>query len=79
MFFDPFETAAILIVLATLLGFFNYRFIGLPHTIGLTVMGALASLAVIGIDWLLPTSQLFIRGTYPMLVWAVCGAGSRSP
>jgi CPA1 family monovalent cation:H+ antiporter len=47
--FNPFEAAAILIVLATILGYVNYRFIGLPHTIGLTVMGALASLAVVAI------------------------------
>ncbi|HZA67833.1 MAG TPA: sodium:proton antiporter [Geminicoccaceae bacterium] len=55
MTFSPVETAAVLIVLATVLGYLNYRFIGLPHTIGLTVMGALASLAVIAIDWVLPT------------------------
>jgi CPA1 family monovalent cation:H+ antiporter len=54
LIFNPFETAAILIVLATLLGYLNYRFVGLPHTIGLTVMGALASLAVIAIDAVLP-------------------------
>ena len=52
--FTPFEVAAVLIVLATLLGYINYRFIGLPHTIGLTVTGALAALAVVGIDALLP-------------------------
>jgi CPA1 family monovalent cation:H+ antiporter len=52
--FSPFEAAAILIVLATLLGYLDYRFIGLPHTIGLTVMGALASLAVVATDTVLP-------------------------
>ena len=52
--FSPFEVAAVLIVLATLLGYVNYRFIGLPHTIGLTVTGALAALAVVGIDALSP-------------------------
>jgi CPA1 family monovalent cation:H+ antiporter len=52
--FSPFETAAILIVLATLLGYLNHRFIGLPHTIGLTVMGALASLAVVAVDTISP-------------------------
>ena len=56
MTFSPFEAAAILIVLATILGYLNYRFIGLPHTIGLTVMGALASLAVIAIDQISPLS-----------------------
>ena len=54
MTFTPFETAAILIVLATLLGYVNYRFVGLQHTIGLTVMGAIASLAVVAADAALP-------------------------
>lgn len=52
--FNPFETAAILVVLATVLGYLNHRFIGLPHTIGLTVIGAFASLAVVAIDAVLP-------------------------
>jgi CPA1 family monovalent cation:H+ antiporter len=64
--FSPFETAAILIVLATLLGYLNHRFIGLPHTIGLTVMGALASLAVVAADTISPlpleaTEQSLLR------------------
>ncbi len=50
----PFDAAAILIVLAAVLGYINRRFIGLPPSVGLTIMGALASLAVIGIDRLLP-------------------------
>jgi CPA1 family monovalent cation:H+ antiporter len=50
----PFDAAAIMIVLAAVLGYINLRFIGLPSSIGLTVMGALASLAVIGLDRLLP-------------------------
>jgi CPA1 family monovalent cation:H+ antiporter len=54
--FSPFEAAAVLIVLATLLGYLNYRFIGLPHTIGLTVMGAIASLALVTIDGITPLS-----------------------
>lgn len=58
MIFNPFEAAAILIVLATALGYVNYRFIGLPHTIGLTVMGALASLVVIGVDAALPSTSV---------------------
>jgi Na+:H+ antiporter len=52
--FDPFETAAILIVLATILGYVNYHFVGLPHTIGLTVIGAFASLVIVLIDTVLP-------------------------
>jgi Na+:H+ antiporter len=52
--FTPFEAAAVLIVLATLLGYLNYRFIGLPHTIGLTVMGAIASLVMVAAGAVLP-------------------------
>jgi CPA1 family monovalent cation:H+ antiporter len=54
----PFDAAAILIVLAAVLGYVNHRFIRLPSTIGLTIMGALASLIVVGIDRLLPASQV---------------------
>ena len=50
----PFDAAAILIVLAATLGYLNRRFLHLPQTIGLTVMGAIASLIVVGIDRALP-------------------------
>lgn len=50
----PFDDAAILIVLAAVLGYINRRFIGLPPSVGMTIMGALASLSVIGFDALLP-------------------------
>ncbi|QXQ08285.1 sodium:proton antiporter [Sphingosinicellaceae bacterium] len=50
----PFDAAAILIVLAAVLGYINRRFIGLPQSVGLTIMGALASLLVIGVDRILP-------------------------
>ena len=54
----PFDTAATLVVLAAVLGYVNYRLIGLPHTIGLTIMGALASLGVVGVDALFPALGL---------------------
>ncbi len=54
----PFDAAAILIVLAAILGFINNRFLHLPQSIGLTVMGAVASLLVVGIDRLLPGGNL---------------------
>ena len=53
----PFDAAAILIVLAATLGYLNRRFLHLPQTIGLTVMGAIASLIVVGIDRALPGSR----------------------
>ena len=46
----PIDAAAVLVVLAAVLGYLNYRFVGLPHTIGLTIMGALASLGVVLAD-----------------------------
>ncbi len=51
---SPFDVAAILIVLAAALGYLNFRFLKLPSSIGLTVMGAIASLIVVGIDRLVP-------------------------
>lgn len=54
----PFDAAAILIVLAAGLGYVNHRLFRMPSTIGLTIMGAVASLVVIGIDRLLPASQV---------------------
>ena len=49
----PFDAAAILIVLAAALAYINHRFIGLPTSIGLTIMGAVASLLVVALDRLL--------------------------
>ena len=51
---SPLDAAAALVVMAALLGYLNHRFIGLQQTIGLTVMGALASLAVVGADAMVP-------------------------
>ena len=43
---NPFEIAALLVVASALLGWFNHHFVRLPHVIGLTVMGALAAIAL---------------------------------
>lgn len=53
-----FDAAAILIVLAAGLGYLNHKWFKLPTTVGLTVMGAVASLIVIGIDRLIPATTL---------------------
>tara|TARA_R110000824_G_scaffold99883_5_gene237473 strand:+ start:10024 stop:11331 length:1308 start_codon:yes stop_codon:yes gene_type:complete len=55
---QPFDAAAILVSLAAILGYLNHRFLKLPSSIGLTIMGAVASLMVIGIDWMLPGSSM---------------------
>jgi CPA1 family monovalent cation:H+ antiporter len=57
----PFDAAAILIVLAAALGYLNHRLFGLPSSVGLTIMGALASLLVVAIDQVLPGSDLSER------------------
>jgi CPA1 family monovalent cation:H+ antiporter len=53
----PFDAAAILIVIAAVLGYINARVLKLPSSIGLTVMGAVASLLVVGIDRVVPGSR----------------------
>ncbi|OYY90320.1 MAG: sodium:proton antiporter [Sphingomonas sp. 28-66-16] len=55
---SPLDAAAVLIVLSALLGYFNFRFLKLPPSVGLTIMGAIASLIVVGIDMVLPGSQI---------------------
>jgi len=50
----PIDVAATLVVLAAVFGYVNYRIIGLPHAMGLTVMGAVASIAVVAFDAVLP-------------------------
>ncbi|WP_443749464.1 cation:proton antiporter [Asticcacaulis solisilvae] len=54
----PFDAAAILIAMAALLGYVNHRFLKLPAAVGMTVMGAVASLIVIGMDAILPGVRL---------------------
>jgi CPA1 family monovalent cation:H+ antiporter len=58
MALTPFDAAAILIVLAAILSYFNFRFLKLPSSIGLTIMGAVASLIVVGLDRMLPNSTV---------------------
>ena len=55
---NPFDIAALLVVLAAALGFCNYHFLKLPHTIGLTVMGAVTSLGVLAFDAVFPAMGL---------------------
>lgn len=55
---SAFDAAAILIVLAAVLGYANFRLLKLPSTVGLTVMGAVASILVVLYDRALPSSTL---------------------
>ena len=54
-----FDLAALLLTLSALFGWLNHRFLRLPHTIGLLVMGLLASLALVGLDLALPGQHLY--------------------
>lgn len=51
---DAFEVASILVTLAALLGYANFRLFQMPQTIGLLVMGAVASLVLVGLDLVWP-------------------------
>jgi len=49
-----FDVAAILISAAAALSWINRKFLGLPSTVGLALMGAIASLIVLGVDFATP-------------------------
>ena len=54
-----FDLAALLLTLSALFGWLNRRFLRMPHTIGLLVMGLLASLALVGLDLAFPGQHLY--------------------
>jgi CPA1 family monovalent cation:H+ antiporter len=56
--FNPSDVTAGIVVLAAAISWFNYRYVHLPHTIGLTVLGICAALAVVGFDHLFPAYNL---------------------
>ncbi len=49
------QITSLLIVLAGAFGAINYLFLRLPSSIGILVVALLASLALMGLDWLLPS------------------------
>jgi CPA1 family monovalent cation:H+ antiporter len=53
-----FEIGAFLIGLSAFFGYLNHRFLRLPHTVGLVVMALAASLTLILIEFLSPSTQL---------------------
>ncbi len=55
---SAFDIAAILVVAAALLGWFNHHFLKLPHVIGLTVMGALAAIGLMLANAVFPSLTL---------------------
>ena len=58
-----FSISAILVGLSAFFGYINYRFLHLPHTIGLVVIALAASLSIIGFDLIEPSVQIGRRIT----------------
>jgi CPA1 family monovalent cation:H+ antiporter len=54
----PFDFAAMLVVAAAVLGWFNHHFLRLPHVIGLTVMGAVAAVGLLLANAFIPAVTL---------------------
>jgi CPA1 family monovalent cation:H+ antiporter len=55
---SPFDIAAVLITLAAILSWFNHRVFKLPSSVGLALMGAVASLITLLIDGVFPSIRL---------------------
>ncbi len=53
-----FDIGAVLIGLSALFGFINHRFLRLPHNIGLVVIALISSLALVGLDLILPNVHI---------------------
>jgi CPA1 family monovalent cation:H+ antiporter len=53
-----FTISSILVGLSALFGYFNFRYLHLPHTIGLVVIALFASLATISLDLVEPSLQI---------------------
>jgi CPA1 family monovalent cation:H+ antiporter len=56
---SPFDAAAILVVASALLGYANHRLLRLPASVGMTFMGAVASILFVGLDEVLPGAHMF--------------------
>ena len=56
----PLDIPAILLLLATIFGAINYKFIKLPHTIGLMIVALVASLSLIALDLIFPSLGMSI-------------------
>jgi CPA1 family monovalent cation:H+ antiporter len=55
---SAFDFAALLVVAAAVLGWFNHHFLRLPHVIGLTVMGAVGSIGLLLANAFIPAVTL---------------------
>ncbi|MBP0446972.1 sodium:proton antiporter [Roseomonas sp. SSH11] len=57
--FSPFELISLLLVLTAAFAWINHRFIGLPDTVGLLVMGLIASFVLLLVERIFPAIQLY--------------------
>ena len=70
-----FQAVAILLVLAGLASYLNYRFLGLPSTIGLMVIALVLSLTTVyGIEQLPPAEALPLCQAFNDAVAKACAA-----
>ena len=58
-----FDLVAVLLVLSALFGWINHRYVHLPNSVGLLVMGLVASLAVAGVGVVFPGSSMVVALT----------------
>ena len=56
----PLDIPAILLISATIFGAINYKFVKLPHTIGLMIVALVASLSLIALDLTFPSLGMSI-------------------
>ncbi|MCW5746005.1 MAG: sodium:proton antiporter [Alphaproteobacteria bacterium] len=56
---STFDLLAVLLTLTAVFGWLNHRYIGLPHTIGLLVMGLVASLLLVGVELAITHTSLY--------------------
>ena len=56
----PLDIPAILLILATIFGAINYKFVKLPHTIGLMMVALVASLSLVALDLTFPSLGMSI-------------------
>jgi CPA1 family monovalent cation:H+ antiporter len=61
------DLAAILLTLSALFGWFNHKFLPLPHTIGLLLMSVVTSLVLVLVDVAFPEQHLFAPLTAALL------------
>ncbi len=54
----PFDIAALLLLLSAVFGYVNHVWLRLPHTIGLVVMGLVASALIVGADVVFPSLEI---------------------